>query len=118
VVPGYYIATLLSCLNLEENKFLEGADQFVPEKHYLRGGRVNPEAITPGAEFAISTFGHGSHACPGKRFAIMLAKTIVSSLLDSYKLTFPRDTKVKIIETQMGAVGRPTDPVIVHYQKL
>merc|ERR1711974_165502 len=31
VVPGYYVATLLSCLNTEEN-LLPGAKEFAPEK--------------------------------------------------------------------------------------
>jgi len=96
VVPGYYIATLLSCMNQQEDKFKEGPTQFLPEKHYLKGGNINLEAIEPGCQYSISTFGHGTHSCPGKRFAILLAKTVVSKLFMNYRLELEDpDVKVK-----------------------
>lgn len=64
VVPGYYIATLLSCLNQQED-LLQSATAFDPEKHYERGGRVKPEALADGANYSVSTFGYGPHQCPG-----------------------------------------------------
>jgi hypothetical protein len=38
VVPGYYIATLLSCLNKQDD-LLANAQDFLPEQHYERGGK-------------------------------------------------------------------------------
>jgi hypothetical protein len=42
--------------------------------------------ILVGSEYAISTFGHGSHACPGKRFAISVVKVFTSLLFDKFAL--------------------------------
>ncbi len=114
VVPGYYIATLLSCLNQQET-LLRSAAQFLPEEHYDRGGKVRPDALQkPGTEYAISTFGHGPHACPGKMFAVASAKAIVASLFERFDLQ-PPAKKVEIIPTQMGAVGRPIEPPVLQY---
>lgn len=73
-------------------------------------------ALTPGAEFAISTFGHGPHQCPGKRFAIHAAKTIVASLLARVDVR-PGYQSLRIIPTSMGAVGRPVEPAVILYTK-
>lgn len=111
---GYYIATLLSCLNTDDT-LLENASEFRPEEHYDRGGKV--KSIVSGADHSVSTFGHLVHQCPGKRFAITAAKTLVVSLLDKFLLThqFP-DGGVQILSTQIGAVGRPTKPALISYK--
>lgn len=115
VVPGYYIATLLSCLNQQET-LLRSATQFLPLEHYERGGKLRPDALQKSAnEYVISTFGHGPHACPGKLFAIASAKAIVGSLFERFELQVPAKP-VKIIPTQMGAVGRPIEPAILRYK--
>lgn len=48
-----------------------------------------------GATYAISTFGHGPHTCPGQRFAILLAKTIVSRLFEGAELSV-KDRNIKV----------------------
>ena len=49
VVPGYYIATLLSCLNSEESIIKDGAS-FNPKLHYRDGKLATDGVITPGCE--------------------------------------------------------------------
>ena len=63
IPKGYYVATLLSCLNTDDS-ILPKASQFLPEDHYQKGGKVNLEQ--EGADSSISTFGYGSHSCPGR----------------------------------------------------
>jgi hypothetical protein len=41
---GYYIATLLSCLNTDE-ALMAGARDFLPDKHYLAGGKTDSTSV-------------------------------------------------------------------------
>jgi cytochrome P450 len=112
IVPGYYIATLLSCLNTDtEGGILADADQFLPEQHYDKGGKL--KGVPPGAEYSISTFGYGPHSCPGRAFANSAAKAVCGALFDRFDLDVP--SKCEIIPSQMGAVGRPVVPPTIPY---
>ena len=88
------------------------ADKFLPEEHYERGGKLRN--VPPGAEYAISTFGHGPHQCPGRMFANNAAKAVCGVLFDRFELDAP--SKCEIIPTQMGAVGRPINPPMLKYK--
>ena len=113
IVPGYYIATLLSCLNTDDS-ILPNASKFSPEEHY-ENGKI--KGFVEGADFSVSSFGFGVHSCPGKKFATIANKIILSHIIDKLDLT-PQYTDPKIIETQMGAVGRTVDPCTVKYKKI
>jgi cytochrome P450 len=112
---GYYIATLLSCLNTDES-LLPGASEFRPEEHYAKGGKV--KSSIPGVDHSISTFGYLVHQCPGKKFAVTAANTLVVHLFEEFDLEprFP-EGGVTILSTQIGAVGRPSSPALVGYKR-
>ena len=113
IVPGYYIATLLSCLNTDSNSgILVDADKFLPEQHYEKGGKL--KGVSAGAEYSISTFGYGPHSCPGRAFANSAAKAVCGALFDRFELDVP--SKCEIIPSQMGAVGRPVVPPTIPYK--
>jgi cytochrome P450 len=68
--------------------------------------------------FVVKSTGYGPHQCPGKKFAIMSAKTIVAALFASFSLKpHYSEDGVEIIATQMGAVGRPTKPALIAYSR-
>eukprot|EP01091_Cochliopodium_minus_P002260 TRINITY_DN12123_c0_g1_i1.p1 TRINITY_DN12123_c0_g1~~TRINITY_DN12123_c0_g1_i1.p1 ORF type:complete len:485 (-),score=111.29 TRINITY_DN12123_c0_g1_i1:30-1391(-) len=113
IVPGYYIATLLSCLNVDES-ILPNASKFAPEEHY-ENGKI--KGFIQGADYSVSAFGFAVHHCPGKKFATISSKIIISHIIDKLDLT-PDFTTPKILETQMGAVGRTVDPCFVSYKKI
>jgi cytochrome P450 len=92
---------------------LPNADTFLPDEHYQKGGKL--KAISKQMEYSISTFGYGPHQCPGRSFAVSAAKAVVGSLFAKFDLT-PQFKTLKIIESQMGAVGRPVEPAIVAYK--
>jgi len=62
----------------------------------------------------VSTFGHGSHACPAQRFAISAIRIAVRRLLEAYDCT-PRFTDATPRARQIGAVARAAEPCPVDY---
>jgi hypothetical protein len=46
-----------------------------------------------------------------------MAKVLIATLLDSFDLV-PQFQNLTIIETQLGAVGRPTQPALAMYKKI
>jgi cytochrome P450 len=109
IQPGVYVATLLSV----GNQAFPGLDGFDPG-HYERG-RPTDRLGLPARE-AVSTFGHGSHACPGRRFALAAIGIAVSAHLARFELT-PRFARAEPKPGQMGAVARAASPCPVHYQR-
>jgi cytochrome P450 len=109
VEPGVYVATLLSV----GNQAFAGLERFDPE-HYERG-RPSDRLGLPTRE-AVSTFGHGSHACPGRRFALAAIEIAVSALLAEFELT-PRFERAEPRPEQMGAVARAAAPCPLAYRR-
>jgi cytochrome P450 len=107
--PGVYVATLLSV----GNQALPGHADFDPE-HYERG-RPSDRLGLPTRE-SISTFGHGSHACPGRRFALAAIGIAISAYLARFELT-PRFQRAEPKPGQMGAVARAAGPCRVAYRR-
>ena len=109
VQPGVYVATLLSV----GNQAFPGLAEFDPD-HYERG-RPADRLRLPTRE-SVSTFGHGSHACPGRRFALAAIAITVSAHLARFELT-PRFQRAEPKPGQMGAVARAAEPCPVHYRR-
>ena len=109
VQPGVYVATLLSV----GNQAFAGLDRFDPG-NYERGRPADRLGL-PTRE-SVSTFGHGSHACPGRRFALAAIEITVSALLAEFELT-PRFESAEPKPEQMGAVARAAAPCVVAYRR-
>lgn len=107
--PGVYVATLLSV----GNQGFPGLAGFDPG-HYERGRPADRLGL-PTRE-SVSTFGHGSHACPGRRFALAAIGITVSAHLARFELT-PRFERAEPKPGQMGAVARAAAPCLVHYRR-
>lgn len=105
--PGVLLATMLSVTNRDG----PGLDRFDPA-HYQRG---RPTMPLPTREH-VSTFGHGLHACPGRRFAIAAIKIAVAGYLTRLELA-PRFTSVSPRPGQLGAVARAAAPCVVDFRK-
>lgn len=61
----------------------------------------------------ITTFGHGSHRCPAKRFSMTAIARTVAALRSTFELTVA--TVPDVLEYQIGGVGRPAGPCPVTY---
>lgn len=107
--PGVYVATLLSV----GNQAFPGLDRFDPD-HYERG-RPSDRLGLPTRE-SVSTFGHGSHACPGRRFALAAIGITISAHLARFELT-PRFERAEPKPGQMGAVARAAGHCPVAYRR-
>jgi cytochrome P450 len=108
--PGVYLATLLSV----GNQAYAGQAGFDPA-NYERG-RPSDRLGLPTRE-AISTFGHGSHACPGRRFALAAIGISVAAHLARFELA-PLFQRAEPKPGQMGAVARAAEPCRVAYRRL
>jgi len=67
------------------------------------------------AKELVSTFGHGSHACPAQRFAISAIRIAVRRLLERYDVT-PEFSIAEPRPGQLGAVARAAAPCVVRYR--
>lgn len=103
LAPGVYIATMLSVTNIDGPELA----RFDPD-HYT-GRRIDPALIDRGRE-TISTFGHGTHACPAQKFSHNMCKVLLAQLYARFRLGSP-SAPVAPSDTQMGGVARPADPV-------
>jgi cytochrome P450 len=109
VQPGVYVATLLSV----GNQAMPGLERFDPQ-HYERGRPADRIGL-PTRE-SVSTFGHGSHACPGRRFALAAIEIAIRAHLERFDWT-PRFALASPKPEQMGAVARAAAPCPVAYRR-
>tara|TARA_R110002072_G_scaffold1533_1_gene12755 strand:+ start:37828 stop:39210 length:1383 start_codon:yes stop_codon:yes gene_type:complete len=105
IQPGVYITTMLSVINTQNQELA----RFDPD-HY-RGRRIDPKLIEKGKE-TISTFGHGSHACPAQKFSHNMCKVLLSVLLAEFDFSIP-DSIIEPSSAQMGGVSRASCDVVV-----
>lgn len=107
--PGTFLTTMLSVTNTTA---APGLDRFDPD-HY-EGRRLAPDVDVPAKEL-VSTFGHGTHACPAARFSISAIRIAVRRLVDAYDLT-PRFDRAEPRRRQVGGVARASRPLWVRYR--
>ena len=109
VQPGVYVATLLSV----GNQAFAGLERFDPG-HYERGRPADRIGL-PTRE-SVSTFGHGSHACPGRHFALAAIEIAIRAHLTRFELT-PRFARAEPKPEQMGAVARAASACPVAFRR-
>lgn len=107
--PGVFLATMLSV----NNSAFAGLETF-DANHYEKS-RVCPHIQLPTPE-VVSTFGHGSHACPGQRFALSAIRIAVTELLRGLEMT-PLFEHPVPEPKQIGAVARAAQPCVVRFEK-
>jgi len=125
LAPGVFLATLLSVNNPTA---APGLDRFDPD-HYAgrKQPRVGPDGRPDGgsgykladtvvlpARELVSTFGHGRHACPARRFSLSAIRIAIRRLLDAYDLA-PRFTSARPLARQIGGVARAARPCRIAY---
>lgn len=110
VQPGAYITTLLSVTNLQTDEL----KRFDPE-HY-EGNRLRAEVCAAGKE-TVSTFGHGTHACPAQKLSHVMCKIVVARLFSEFELEAVfADPQPSV--SQLGGVARPAVPATVRMRAL
>jgi cytochrome P450 len=109
VGPGAFVTTMLSVTN---TSVAPGLDDFDPD--HFTGRRLAP-AVPVATKELVSTFGHGSHACPAARFSISAIRIAVRRLVETYDLE-PEFTDVEPRRRQLGGVARAERPVRVRYR--
>ncbi len=107
--PGVFLTTMLSVTNPTA---AEGFDRFDPA-HYT-GRKLANEASLDGRE-RVSTFGHGRHSCPARRFSISAIRIAIRRLLDRYELE-PGFATAAPARRQIGGVARAAAPCPVHFR--
>jgi cytochrome P450 len=108
LAPGVFLATLLSVTNPTA---AAGLDRFDPD-HYT-GRRLASSVQLPAREL-VSTFGHGRHACPARRFSISAIRIAVRRLLERFELQ-PGFSHAEPLVRQIGGVARAARPCFVSY---
>ena len=106
--PGTFVTTMLSVTN---SSAAPGLEAFDPD-HYV-GRRLAPN-IPVATKELVSTFGHGSHACPAARFSISAIRVSVRRLLETYTMT-PEFGRPEPRRRQLGGIARAERPVRVLY---
>ncbi len=77
---------------------------------------TNPDPTTPPE--LVTTFGHGSHRCPARRFSMTaIARTLVQ-LCSTFALDPEFDATPESLAHQIGGVGRAATPCPVSYRRL
>ena len=104
---------LLSMTNVEPGRAAPPLAEFAPGRY--RGPDLRAEALDgPHDKFSVSTFGHGTHACPGRTFALMVIKLVVCRYLTELDLT-PTFTAPKVPPASVGAVARSESECVVEF---
>ena len=88
--------------------------RFDPE-HY-EGNRLRAEVCAAGKE-TVSTFGHGTHACPAQKLSHVMCKIVVARLFSDFELEAVfADPQPSV--SQLGGVARPEVPATVRMRAL
>ncbi len=102
---------LTTMLSVTNTTAAPGLDRFDPA-HY-EGRRLAPDVAVPTKE-VVSTFGHGTHACPAARFSISAIRIAVRRLVDAYDLT-PAARRGPPA-ARLGGVARAERPLRIRYR--
>ena len=108
VTPGATLATFLPLTNLAA---APGLDRYDPDRWQGRS-LVSPAGLP--AE-AVTTFGHGMHACPARPFSVAAMVRVIERLFEAFDLE-PRFSQASPTPGQIGGVARAAEPCMVQLQ--
>ena len=109
IPPGVYVTTLLSVTNTQTPALASfDADRY-------EGSRLSAQN-TPAGKETVSTFGHGKHACPAKRFSLMMCKAVIIRLLENFHFE-PLFQNPAPSSRQLGGVARSHTPALLRYTR-
>lgn len=107
LAQGEYVGFSHILPNLDPSSWGPAPADFSPSR--LLSGPVEDE-------YAMTTFSHGLHRCPGKRLALLQVAFVVSTVLCEYSLRFatpvaPLDFERATLAQRRGAVMTTASPV-------
>jgi len=110
------LATMVPITNTDPAATVAGAplDQWSPDRWtgHLRSG---PEGLTAAEQ--VTTFGHGSHRCPARRFSMSAISMTLRRLFDEFDLQLQVGTVPGSLTHQIGGVGRAGEPCPISYRR-
>ncbi len=104
--------TLATMLALTNTSAAPGLDRYEPNR--WEGQRLRDEDSLPTRE-TVTTFGHGPHRCPARRFSLSAITRTVRRLCTAYELD-AQFTSLRPIAEQIGGVARAADPCPIAYR--
>jgi len=104
VSPGVTLATFLPLTNLSG----AGLGRYDPDRWQGRS-LVSPARLPPEA---VTTFGHGVHACPARPFSVTAMVRVIERLFGAFDLE-PRFSHAPPRPGQIGGVARAAQPCTV-----
>jgi cytochrome P450 len=110
IAPGVLLATMLPLTN---STALPGLGDFDPDRWI--GRRLRDEGALDARE-VVTTFGHGSHRCPARRFSLCAIGRAVGRLFATFDLR-PGFDSVRAVPSQIGGIARSADPCPVDYRR-
>lgn len=99
IAADAFVTTMLSTTNTSA---APGLERFDPDRYDGHRLRDVPALAT---RELVSTFGHGRHSCPARRFSISAIRIAIVRLLERYELE-PRRRAPQPLRMQLGGVAR------------
>jgi len=106
VAPDAFVTTMLSVTNVDA---APGLDRFDPDRYDGHRLRDVPALAT---RELVSTFGHGRHSCPARRFSISAIRIAVLRLLARFDLEPRWRAAPRPLRMQLGGVARARGCVV------
>ncbi len=112
VEPPTIVATMLPLTNLGA---APGLDRWRPDRWLDDPRSGEPGLATPEL---VTTYGHGSHRCPARRFSMSAIARTVIGLWSRFDLLPRYDVPPQALPFQIGGVGRAAAPCLIDYRRL
>lgn len=109
---GTIVATMVPLTNVDAEPSLAywRPDRWIGRTRSGPDGLSTPEQIT--------TFGHGTHRCPARRFSMSAISMTMLRLFSEFDLVGEFDEIPGPLSHQIGGVGRAAEPCPIRYSRL
>ena len=116
IPPDYFVITNLGITNWD-TKYLPShppLNQVVSDRFV--GNDPNPAYYSDLglARYCFSPFGHGVHACPGRKFGTSVIKIVIAKLVSKFELT-PKFDRLLIPSVGRHAIPHAPEPTTISY---